>query len=344
MYCLPMHYMFCVSGFSGVGKDEFCHRLVEKHGAVHTGLADPAKRHMADVYGFSRDQLFGPSAMRNAGDPRYPKIAVTEAGARLAEKSELMLDTSEDCHINPEKNWWCVDFDLSHRTGIGEDMTVIWGGSSPCVMIGAEAIPCRKLDGARIRIFFEDVDPRFFLSPREALQKYCNLMNNLYLCSWVRYGVDVHRKLAMLRDPIVQDNQVSQPLYAYDRMLGLYQVGSVFESALNNDCSRTGKPGRVLTRDVITCFSDFRHRHEIQYVREAQEQLQEGQFGDFKAILVRLKRPGIEKPPYSHRSETEQVTIPDDEFDFVVDNNADVEGLHNTVDKIVEMVKAGKIG
>ncbi len=67
------HIIFCISGFSGVGKDEFCRALKERHGAVQIGMADAAKRHMADLYGFTEHQLFGPSKARNAGDVRYPK-------------------------------------------------------------------------------------------------------------------------------------------------------------------------------------------------------------------------------------------------------------------------------
>jgi hypothetical protein len=106
----------------------------------------------------------------------------------------------------------------------------------------------------------------------------------------------------------------------YCRMLGLMpNDGSRF-----TDCS-----------DVITCFSDFRHRHEIRYVREAA-----ARFEDFTPVLIRVKRPGVDKPPFNHRSETEQATIPDSEFDYVVDNNDTIESLHATVDTIVEQVKA----
>ena len=309
-----MHYMFCVSGFSGVGKDEFCHRLVEKHGAVHTGLADPAKRHMAEVYGFSRDQLFGPSAMRNAGDGRYPKTILTEMGARPVKSDELLLNPSDDDYTDPEKVWWCLD--------MPDDANACNEAANAAVVMGhLDHLPSQKIEGA-MRFFFDSTNPKFFLSPREALQLHCNLMNDLYLCTWVRHGVEVHRKLALLRDKLITDNQVSRPTYSYDRMTGL---------CIDRDLERG------LTRDVVTCFSDFRHWHEIRYVEEA-----EREFGDFKTVLIRVKRPGIETPPYDHRSETEQATIPDHEFNFVVNNARDVASLHEDVDNIVTAVKAGK--
>jgi len=334
-----MHFMFCVSGFSGTGKDEFCRRLVEKHSAVHTGLADPAKRHMADVYGFSRDQLFGPSHMRNAGDPRYPKTFLTESGARPAEGSELLLDTSEDSYTDPEKTWWCADFtsrdQLNQEAGPMHDLTIVWNAEQSTVLSGSSPIPSKNLGHMRVRAFFEGTDPRFFLSPREALQKYCDLLNRMYLCTWVRAGVDLHRKLAMLRDAIIRDNQVSSPLYAYDRMSGL--MPNEFKTAIDGLEIDFCRPA---TRDVVTCFSDFRHKHEIKYVREAEHGLVEGERGYFKVVLIRVKRPGVEIPPFNHRSETEQATIPDSEFDYVVDNNDTVEGLHAVADTIVEQVKA----
>src|SRR5271157_5972054 len=74
------HLMICVSGWAGTGKDECSGRLVREHQAIHTGLADPGKRHMADAYGFTAEQLWGPSKFRNAGDKRYPKPQVKEFG------------------------------------------------------------------------------------------------------------------------------------------------------------------------------------------------------------------------------------------------------------------------
>ena len=68
-----MHYIIAISGFSGSGKDEAVSQLIRKYYAIQTGLADPGKRHLADAYGFTEEQLFGPSHFRNAGDLRIPK-------------------------------------------------------------------------------------------------------------------------------------------------------------------------------------------------------------------------------------------------------------------------------
>ena len=73
-------YMICVSGFSGVGKDEFCKPIIHDFKFHHIGWVDPAKRHMHDLYNFSEQQLFGESKYRNAGDIRYPKNFFYRAG------------------------------------------------------------------------------------------------------------------------------------------------------------------------------------------------------------------------------------------------------------------------
>lgn len=316
-----MHYIYCVSGYSGTGKDEFCRRLVKSHGAIHTGMVDPAKRHMADIYGWGKDQLFGPSEMRNAGDPRYPKLHTIESEARRAEPHELILDPECDSYTDPEKNWWIIDlspFGPTWGTLIDNlNLTIVWGSPS-CVLSGTEKIRSKRIEwppngNKCMRIFFEDGDPKFFLSPREALQQHCDKMNQLYPNTWIEHGVSTHRKLSELL------LATGIPRWSYDRMNGIQP-----------NCEYTP----VVRGHVRTCFSDFRHWNEIKYVRKAAEKL-----GDFIPVLIRVKRPGIEKPPFRHKSETEQASIPDSEFDFVVDNKGTIEDLHETVDIIVEKVE-----
>lgn len=283
--------MICILGYSGTGKDEFAKRLVESHGAIQTGLADPAKRHMADVYGFTEHQLFGPSEARNSGDLRYPKASIDELG----------LVPSGACPPGPDGfvgklksgvHYW----EYNHR-GTIEDA-------------GLPYLP-RKLGEATI--YVPEGHPKFWLSPREALQKYCELMNMMYLDTWIRKGIEIHRQLATIHD---QDTKQIFMLYRYERMRGVIQ----------NDWNEEN--WRPFDGRFITCFADFRHWHEIRLARESSG-------NGLKTILVRVKRPGIDKPPFNHRSETEQATIPDSEFDFVVDNNSDIPALHGKADEIV---------
>src|ERR1700690_1845482 len=93
-----MHFLIAVSGFSKVGKDEFCKPLIEKFKAVQIGLADPAKRHMADLYGFTEEQLFG--SLKNVGDIRYPKSYVKDLNMtpwenKLPEELVGILDSNK---------------------------------------------------------------------------------------------------------------------------------------------------------------------------------------------------------------------------------------------------------
>lgn len=61
-----------ICGHAGSGKDTAADFLVEE-GCVKISLADPLKRICADVFGFSREQLWGPSERRNEPDTRYPR-------------------------------------------------------------------------------------------------------------------------------------------------------------------------------------------------------------------------------------------------------------------------------
>ena len=58
-------------GFAGSGKDTTADFLIQHHGFIRIALADPLKRICRDVFGFTDDQLWGPSASRNAPDLRY---------------------------------------------------------------------------------------------------------------------------------------------------------------------------------------------------------------------------------------------------------------------------------
>jgi len=279
-----MHLMVCISGFSGSGKDEFAKRLLQNYNAIQTGLADPGKRHMADAYGFTEQQLFGPSQFRNAGDLRYPKNNQKEVGLRPLNGS---LPTSEDGLIgalDPEVKYWVYE-----ARGEGPN------SNKPYVPT--------KLGKALF--FVREGDPEFWLSPREALQQYLEKMNNLYLDTWIRKGIEDQLLLATGK-------------YKYNRMHGVTRDLSV-DSANPSD--------------VVTCFADFRHIHEVRYTRHAAQ----SSLVPFTPVLVRVKRPSITKPPFNHRSETEQVQIRDAAFDFIVHNDKTIEYLHSCADDIVKL-------
>lgn len=68
-----------ITGKAGSGKSTAAKVLVEQHGFVEVGLADPLKRICQEVFDFSDEQLWGPSEMRNAPDSRYRR-SVDEKG------------------------------------------------------------------------------------------------------------------------------------------------------------------------------------------------------------------------------------------------------------------------
>lgn len=68
--------IIAISGLAGAGKDTAADVLVQCHGFVRVALADPLKRIARDVFAFSDQQMWGPSASRNAPDARYPRTTM----------------------------------------------------------------------------------------------------------------------------------------------------------------------------------------------------------------------------------------------------------------------------
>lgn len=62
-----------ICGKAGSGKDTFADILVRDHNFVKIAFADVLKRFVRDVFGFSVEQLWGPSEKRNEPDFRYPR-------------------------------------------------------------------------------------------------------------------------------------------------------------------------------------------------------------------------------------------------------------------------------
>ena len=309
------HYIIAISGFSGVGKDEFAKRLVSAYGAVQTGLADPMKRHMSDIYGFSAEQLFGPSSMRNSGDLRYPKKLFREYDLKPVDGS-IPLNTNGI--ITPGKRYWQCEGRFTE--GVleipGSDPNKPLWPAAPYIQIDRAASGPLRL--SQFRYYIVEGHPSFWLSPREALQKYGELMNNLYGDTWIRLGIEIQKKLAIVRRHV---NDGVEFEYEYNKMDGLFQREAY---SISGQSLHYG--------DLITCFSDFRHWNEIQYARQAGDSLT-------TVVLIRVKHLRITTPPYQHRSETEQTTIPDSEFDFVVMNDGTIEDLYAKADKIVLQMK-----
>jgi hypothetical protein len=79
------------AGKAGVGKDAAASLLVEKYKFVKVALADPIKRICQNVFGFTDDQLWGPSNKRNEIDYRYKR----EDGSFLTPREALQTFATE---------------------------------------------------------------------------------------------------------------------------------------------------------------------------------------------------------------------------------------------------------
>ena len=302
------HIMVCISGWAGTGKDECSGRLVNRHGAIHTGLADPGKRHLKDAYEFSNEQLWGQSKFRNAGDTRYPKNVSNQIKLKKWEGDLPDIVNTKD----KSNNWYLsqiedkiVEKDVwyAEQTSENKNDVVLFDTHNPI-----KDKPF-LMDGSGIPKFFvREGDPDFWLSPREALQKYMELMNTLYSDTWIRKGIKDHRLIATNR-------------YTYSKTSGLMQRTRPMLNV-----------GRELSdSQMITCFSDFRHVHEHRLVRESTSD-------SLTPVLIRIKRPTVMKPPFSHRSETEQTRIRDEAYDFIINNDSSLEHLYQMIDDMIETV------
>lgn len=90
-----------ISGLGGVGKSTSAEFLTQKFRMVEISFADPLKRIVRDVFDFSEDQLWGPSASRNKPDSRY----LREDGSYLSPRLALqVLGTEFGRHCYP--NVW----------------------------------------------------------------------------------------------------------------------------------------------------------------------------------------------------------------------------------------------
>lgn len=310
------HFMICVSGFSGAGKDLFTDRLKSHHEAVQTGLADPGKRHMADAYGWEEERLFGSSQHRNVGDMKYPKPIMLELDARVvSQDSDSWYGRPMiPIEISGEFGWWETRWvDSVNESELWTrlmKMTLDTNVNLTKVL----SIEMRMGDRPGSVFFFYQKDPRFWLSAREALQVYLETMNTLYPNTWIDKGINTHRKLAELSESKTRPGFYTKE-WVYDKMIGV-------KHGLNYVAEGT---------PIITCFADFRHVHEHRLAKTAESP-------NLTPVLIRVIRPSVTKPPFDHRSETEQLRIRNGAFDFVVHNDSSIQSLHEKVDEVVKTI------
>lgn len=64
--------IIAMCGLAGSGKDTACDYLVKNHGFSKTSFATPLKAMAKIAFGFTDEQLYGPSSKREEQDERYP--------------------------------------------------------------------------------------------------------------------------------------------------------------------------------------------------------------------------------------------------------------------------------
>lgn len=111
-----------VSGQIGSGKDTVADRFVDK-GYAKVSLADPMKRFANLVFGFTEEQLWGPSDCRNAVDDRYAPNSVEWIRSQMIAATlapgficDLMPDSTPEAHVEAMKalQTWYQDLYDNH--------------------------------------------------------------------------------------------------------------------------------------------------------------------------------------------------------------------------------------
>lgn len=142
-----------------------------------------------------------------------------------------------------------------------------------------------------------------FLTPRYALKQFGEWGGRIsYDNTWIDYAIKIAKKI---------DNQSAKTYLIYDYC----DWKGEYVYAGRDD-------GSLFPTNVVI--------YDVRYINEFNELQMAG------AYLVRVKRKGYEKPRWNHPSETEQMKIPDEDFDHIIENN---QGLEELVVKTEEMLK-----
>ena len=108
--CIDTNNENCIMG---AGKDEVSKYLISK-GYTSIALADPIKRFAMDVWGLSREQLWGPSSLRNRIDKRYNlsvRDILQKIGTDVARKldkdvwARYAIKVAKELNNNPFKRY-----------------------------------------------------------------------------------------------------------------------------------------------------------------------------------------------------------------------------------------------
>ncbi len=211
-------YLFGFSGWSQSGKDQCCNYLSQTYRSFHLSLARPAKDHIGKLFGFSKEQLHG--HLKDIGDLRFPKPILSRLGVENA-KSGSVWTTKSMCEYEPYSVNTSITSDLTTlRQWQNADASKTWPITSTDVINNHFVREGEKFS-------FHEGDPRFWTSPREVMQKYMELMEQLNPNVWVDQTLEAH---------VLNANEPNDQSMAYLE----YPIGPAF-----------------------SCCSDFRHPHQL---------------------------------------------------------------------------------
>lgn len=136
-----------------------------------------------------------------------------------------------------------------------------------------------------------------YLTPRYSLQTLgTEWGRDNFPDTWVCYTIRIHDKL-------------QEGGHVYDQKSGLRYVSYVDQAESLTDPTVWVKS----KKNVVV--PDTRFKNELRLIRNA------------GGKVVRVTRPGVEVPAWAHPSETEQMEIPDSEFDYIIRNDSTLEDL-----------------
>ncbi len=171
--------------------------------------------------------------------------------------------------------------------------------------------------------WFNTEYPQCYLTPRYALQLLgTEWGRHCYPHTWVDKAVRVAEQL------LKKDYLAAEKVWEYDQKRGLVQE-MVFDHVLPRSSAPHALGVEQLPKGVVV--PDVRFKGEVFRLKEQ------------KTVLVRIKRAGYDKPAFDHPSETEQVDIPDSEFDYILHNNRDLEQLRLNVAKMAMEVTGPEV-
>lgn len=175
----------------------------------------------------------------------------------------------------------------------------------------AEGAYICTLCGAEFEDDIGDGEKCFALTPRFALQKLGSWGRECYPDVWAEHTLRVAQELMADKEA-----GCGETLVEYHPTRGILHLDE-------DDPDLSAPPNGVVITDV-------RFKNEIAAIKKA------------GGKVVRITRPGHEEPKWNHASETEQLEVSDEEFDYLIDNSGDLHYLGLLVDRMMD-VFGGKI-